>query len=1359
MASKVQLKLAFYLSIMEKEELKEFLLQLPEKEISGHPPMETTVQPEKADAMEVASRLVSQYGEQRAWELTLHTWEMMGLRRLSAQVQKEANFMSDQSTSVLCSPTAPSLESPSRPTPTKVLKLCNPETLILFQDPEKETLQHLPEPTRHLHEDSAHVYQALPNSSDHELPSQDSPNAPISTAVLGAWAPTCKPSPVSIKQKAPATWLRDEISGSLCAEIQEEYKRGERSCPTQSWKNENLLQKFTQLLLLHVSHPQHHEGFISGSWHHRKREELGFFIEIGELFGPSLDTQKEFHTIILHGHAGIGMSTLARQVKQSWEEDQLYSDRFQHVLYFNCRELNRFKTMSLSELISKDSAAPDILTEQMLSQSGQMLFILDGLDELKCIMDDEGSHLSVHWRQQQPVHKLLRSLLEKIILSEASLLITIQTSSLQKLIPSLKQPHLVEVLGFSETRRKDYFYQYFTEENQARRALSVVESNPALWALCLMPWVSWLACTCLKQQMRRGQELSLTCQTTTALCLQFLSRNLSDKSFRDQLRGLCSLATHSIWSGETEFTPLELMQYRLDDPVISSLLKMGILQKHPTSLLYNFTHLCFQEFFAAMSCALKYTETSDIVNPFNHVKFLLERDWRDDVFGAPTTHFLFGLLSEHGMRELESIFRCRLSRKSKWKLSQCIQKKFQEEQYSQQPYSLQLFHCLYEIQEQDFLIEVMTHYQGTRMYLQTDFELLIFTFCIKLCHRVKRLQLNEGGQHRQGWTPPDVVLFTCFLLTDACWKVLFSTSGIIGSLEELDLSGNFLSESAVQSLCEALGSSLCHLQTLRLENCGLTSSCCQDLASALSSSPSLTELDLCQNDLGDLGVKLLCEVLRHPSCQLRLLRLDQAQLSEEVMEMLRALQKEKTQLNISDSWNPHMTVPTEGPGRRDKACDNASSFKQERPVSEGSSPQVAQVELVCLSSSPTPVGDLHVMPVGNEDDFWGPTGPVATKLVDKEKSLYRVHFPDAGSYHWPSTGLHFVLRRPVTIEIEFCDWKQFLDRIVPQQSWMVAGPLFDIRTDPGAVEAVYLPHFVSQQGEPVDISQFHVAHFKEEGMVLEQPARVEPCYTVLENPSFSPIGVLLKILSVALSFIPINSIVLLYHHIHLEEITFHLYLIPSDCSIRKAIDDEEKKFQFVRLHKPPPLTPLYMGSRYTVSGSQKMEIIPQELELCYRSCGEAQLFSEIYVGHSESGIRLHITNKKDSTVVWEALVKPGDLTPAGTEASPVPTGAPALLHFVDQCQEQLVARVTSVDPVLDKLLGSVIDDEQYETVRAEATKPSQMRRLFRFSRSWDWACKDLLYQALKETHPHLIKDLWEKGRGGGELKALDRLGS
>ena len=86
----------------------------------------------------------------------------------------------------------------------------------------------------------------------------------------------------------------------------------------------------------------------------------------------------------------------------------------------------------------------------------------------------------------------------------------------------------------------------------------------------------------------------------------------------------------------------------------------------------------------------------------------------------------------------------------------------------------------------------------------------------------------------------------------------------------------------------------------------------------------------------------------------------------------------------------------------------------------------------------------------------------------------------------------------------------------------------------------------------VDTSWFHVVHFQDYGVVLEVPARVEQCYTVLENPTFSPVGVLLKSMLAVRNFIPISSVTLIYYYLNLKDVTLHLYLIPNDCTIRKV---------------------------------------------------------------------------------------------------------------------------------------------------------------------------------------------------------------
>ncbi|XP_072894619.1 ribonuclease inhibitor [Hemitrygon akajei] len=65
----------------------------------------------------------------------------------------------------------------------------------------------------------------------------------------------------------------------------------------------------------------------------------------------------------------------------------------------------------------------------------------------------------------------------------------------------------------------------------------------------------------------------------------------------------------------------------------------------------------------------------------------------------------------------------------------------------------------------------------------------------------------------------------------------------------------------------ALNNLECKIEKLRLERVGLTDSGAEDLASALRTNPSLMELYLGNNKLGDTGVKLMSVGSRNPECK------------------------------------------------------------------------------------------------------------------------------------------------------------------------------------------------------------------------------------------------------------------------------------------------------------------------------------------------------------------------------------------------------------------------------------------------------------------------------------------------------------
>ncbi|KAI2644602.1 NACHT, LRR and PYD domains-containing protein 12 [Labeo rohita] len=110
---------------------------------------------------------------------------------------------------------------------------------------------------------------------------------------------------------------------------------------------------------------------------------------------------------------------------------------------------------------------------------------------------------------------------------------------------------------------------------------------------------------------------------------------------------------------------------------------------------------------------------------------------------------------------------------------------------------------------------------------------------------------------------------------------LKSPNCMLKTLRELDLSNNDLQDSGVKLLSDGLKSPNCQLKILRFSLCNLTAQSCKSLSSVLQSPNSILELDLSNNDLQDLGVKLLSDGLKSPNCQLEILRLSGCMVTEE----------------------------------------------------------------------------------------------------------------------------------------------------------------------------------------------------------------------------------------------------------------------------------------------------------------------------------------------------------------------------------------------------------------------------------------------------------------------------------------------
>ncbi|XP_065450301.1 uncharacterized protein LOC101950806 isoform X5 [Chrysemys picta bellii] len=419
---------------------------------------------------------------------------------------------------------------------------------------------------------------------------------------------------------------------------------------------------------------------------------------------------------------------------------------------------------------------------------------------------------------------------------------------------------------------------------------------------------------------------------------------------------------------------------------------------------------------------------------------------------------------------------------------------------------------------------------------------------------------------------------------------------------------------------------------------------------------------------------------------------------------------------------------------------SASGFTSEETESHSSSAAGIKAARGETSRSQSPTACLRGQHKCNwcsreeEEDLPEEIKPEIIQDVDGNQEMYRVHFSRAGWFRCPETELEFEVRAAVTIRYGYGSWRQHLTES-QQEQWMVAGPLFDIRVEPTeAVAAIHLPHFLCLRD--ADKSWMHIAHFIDEGMILENPTQVKLFHAVLENPSFSPIGVFWRRES-SDQRTPIHSIVLLYQAQKRVNLTLHLYLIPDDGSRVKAVDVYEEKCQSWFVSKSHFTSkPLCFGSRCIVSSPSEITVTPKELPFLDKPADALQPFTEIHTKDVKEELELSLVEKNDEKPIWEAVIRPEDLMPSVSS-----TKMRTDTHFVDQHREQLIQRVTAVDGILDSLHGPVLDTEQYQRVRAERTNPDKMRKLYELVPSWNSDCKDKLYQALKDKHSHLVEEL------------------
>ncbi|XP_033182539.1 protein NLRC3-like [Anabas testudineus] len=463
-----------------------------------------------------------------------------------------------------------------------------------------------------------------------------------------------------------------------------------------------------------------------------------------DIFKGSLGREEPIRTVMTKGVAGIGKTVLTQKFTLDWAEDKANQD-IQFTFPLTFRELNvmKEKKFSLLELVhhffTETKEAGICRFEEF-----QVVFIFDGLDECRLPLDFHNNQILTDVTESTSVDVLLTNLIRGNLLPSALLWITTRPAAANQIPPECVDM-VIEVRGFTDPQKEEYFRKRFRDEEQARRIISHIKTSRSLHIMCHIPVFCWITATVLEDVLktREGGELpkTLTEMYIHFLVIQSKRKNVKydggsetdphwNKKSREMIESLGKLAFEQLQKGNLIFYESDLTECGIDiraasvySGVFTQIFKedRGLYQDK----VFCFVHLSVQEFLAALHVHLTFINSG--VNLLSEQKStslrsklfrtelkLLHQSAVDKAVQSPNGHldlflrFLLGLSLKTNQTLLRGL-QTKTGNNSKInpETTEYIKEKIQETPSAEK--SINLFHCLNELNDCSLVEEIQQY--------------------------------------------------------------------------------------------------------------------------------------------------------------------------------------------------------------------------------------------------------------------------------------------------------------------------------------------------------------------------------------------------------------------------------------------------------------------------------------------------------------------------------------------------------------------------------------------------------------------------------------------------------------------------
>lgn len=215
--------------------------------------------------------------------------------------------------------------------------------------------------------------------------------------------------------------------------------------------------------------------------------------------------------ILVTGVAGSGKSMLVRRLVLDWAEERSH----QHISFLfplTFRELKQFEdsNVSLQDIIQQIyPETKKLRIEDYRCSTCKIMFVFDGLDEYTGKLDFENTELLCDLADPTTLKVIVVNVMRGRLLYN-NLAVVTSRPQVNSCIPWDTFHHEIEVRGFCEPDKDDYFKKRFKDPDQAAQVIGYVNSFRTLRIMCHLPlFCSLVADECQRIFQEQGARAQL----------------------------------------------------------------------------------------------------------------------------------------------------------------------------------------------------------------------------------------------------------------------------------------------------------------------------------------------------------------------------------------------------------------------------------------------------------------------------------------------------------------------------------------------------------------------------------------------------------------------------------------------------------------------------------------------------------------------------------------------------------------------------------------------------------------------------------------------------------------------------------